>query len=131
MWEYGFSLTRILPYNGKIVDSVLTRENTGQRKPVFSHILCSNLETQHILLRLHEQGSQTSSTAESWYQCNACNTPNNELNEKDETLTQSDSFFLIGFFNLMFLLFPWWQFNAFVPYIVNGTPIYAIWSSDQ
>ena len=41
MREYGFSLTSILSYEDRIVDSVLIRENTGQRKPVFSHILCS------------------------------------------------------------------------------------------
>ena len=34
-----FSLTRIFLCNGKIVNSVLIRENTGHRKPVFSHIL--------------------------------------------------------------------------------------------
>ena len=41
MREYGFSLTRILPYEDRIVGSVLKRENTGQQKPVFSHILSS------------------------------------------------------------------------------------------
>ena len=35
MREYGCSLTRIFPYKDKIV------ENTGQRKPVFLHILYS------------------------------------------------------------------------------------------
>ena len=30
MREYGFSLTRILPYKDKIYDSVLIRENIGQ-----------------------------------------------------------------------------------------------------
>ena len=30
---YGFSLTRIFPNNDRI------RENTGQRKPIFWHIL--------------------------------------------------------------------------------------------
>ena len=39
MREYGFSLTRILPYKDKIVDFVLMRENKGQWKPIFSHIL--------------------------------------------------------------------------------------------
>ena len=34
MREYGFSPTRLLPSNDKIVDSALTRENMGQRKPV-------------------------------------------------------------------------------------------------
>ena len=32
MLEYGFSLTRIFPYKDRIVDFVLIRENTGQRK---------------------------------------------------------------------------------------------------
>ena len=47
MREYGFSLTHILPYRDRIVDSVLIRENTGQWKPVFSHILCS--ECAHFI----------------------------------------------------------------------------------
>ena len=41
MREYGFSLTLILPYKDEIYDFVLTRENTGQWKYIFSHILCS------------------------------------------------------------------------------------------
>ena len=41
MREYGFSLTRILPYKDKIVDFVLIRENKGQWKPVFSYTLYS------------------------------------------------------------------------------------------
>ena len=41
MREYGFSLTRILPYKDRIYDFILRRENTGQWKPVISHILCS------------------------------------------------------------------------------------------
>ena len=40
MREYGFSLTRILPYTDRIVDSVLM-QNKGQGQPVFSHILDS------------------------------------------------------------------------------------------
>ena len=43
MQGYGFSMTRILPYKDKIYNFVLTRENTGQWKPVFSHILCSDI----------------------------------------------------------------------------------------
>ena len=43
MREYGFSLTRILPYKDKIYDSVPLRENTGQSKHVFSHILCNEV----------------------------------------------------------------------------------------
>ena len=46
MRECGFSLTRILPYKDRIYDSVLIRENTGQWKPVFSHILCSDIVSQ-------------------------------------------------------------------------------------
>ena len=42
MREYGFSLILILPYKDRIVDSVLIRENMGQSKPVFSHIICSD-----------------------------------------------------------------------------------------
>ena len=40
MREYGFSLTCILLYKGRIYDSVFIRENTSQQKPVYSHILC-------------------------------------------------------------------------------------------
>ena len=36
---YGFSQTRIFPYKDRIVDSVVIRENTGQRKPRFWHML--------------------------------------------------------------------------------------------
>ena len=42
MREYGFSLTRFLPHEDQIYDSVLLRKNTAQSKPVFSHILCSD-----------------------------------------------------------------------------------------
>ena len=41
MREYGVPLTVILLYMDKIVDFVLKRENTGQRKPAFAHVLCS------------------------------------------------------------------------------------------
>ena len=41
MREYGLSLTRVLPYKDKILDFLLIRENTGQWKPVFLHILYS------------------------------------------------------------------------------------------
>ena len=37
--EYGFSLTFLFPYKDRIIDSVLMRENTGQGKPAFSHVL--------------------------------------------------------------------------------------------
>ena len=37
MQEYGFSLTRTLPYKDRIHNSVHMRENTGQLKPVFLH----------------------------------------------------------------------------------------------
>ena len=53
MREYGFSLTRILPYKDKIYDSVLVRENTGQWKAVFSHILRSENTSGQLLLKLH------------------------------------------------------------------------------
>ena len=39
--EYEFSLTRILPYKDRVVESVKIRENTGQWKAVLSQILCS------------------------------------------------------------------------------------------
>ena len=41
MREYGFSTTRILPYNDIIYNSALTQKNTAQWKPTFSHVLCS------------------------------------------------------------------------------------------
>ena len=41
MPEYGFSLTRIFLYKDRIYNFVLIREDTGQRKPVFWNILCS------------------------------------------------------------------------------------------
>ena len=41
MLEYGFSQTRILPHKVRIKDSGLIRENTGQWKPIFFHILRS------------------------------------------------------------------------------------------
>ena len=43
MREYGFSLTRILPYKNKIVDSALIRENTGQCKTDFRIFYAVNL----------------------------------------------------------------------------------------
>ena len=36
--QYGFSLIRNFPYKDRILDSVL-KENSGQRKPMFWHIL--------------------------------------------------------------------------------------------
>ena len=42
MQEYGFSLTRTLPYKARNVYSLLIPDNTGQWKPVFSHILGRN-----------------------------------------------------------------------------------------
>ena len=38
--EYGFSLIPVFPYKDRIKDDVLKKENRGQRKPVFWHILC-------------------------------------------------------------------------------------------
>ena len=35
----GFSVTRIFLYKDKIVDFILMRENTGQRKPIFWYII--------------------------------------------------------------------------------------------
>ena len=40
MREYWAFLTLVFPYKDRIEDYVLVRENTGQRKLVFSHILC-------------------------------------------------------------------------------------------
>ena len=42
IWEKRVFTDRILPYKDRIYDSVLIRENAGQCKPVFSHILCSD-----------------------------------------------------------------------------------------
>ena len=40
-WE--FPLTRTLSYKDRVADSVVKRENMGQRKPVFWHIVGSDL----------------------------------------------------------------------------------------
>ena len=55
MREYGFSMSRMFPCKDKIVDFVLIQENTGQRKPVFSQILCSVItgETSITFLITH------------------------------------------------------------------------------
>lgn len=42
MSEYEFSLARILPDKDRIEDFALIRECTGQRTPVFRHILCGD-----------------------------------------------------------------------------------------
>ena len=47
MREYGFSSTRILTYKDKICDFVFIWENTGQWKPVLSHIFCSESLYKH------------------------------------------------------------------------------------
>ena len=53
MQKYEFSLTCILPHKDRIYDSVIIRENTGQWKPVFSHILCSvNVSIVLLLFKL-------------------------------------------------------------------------------
>ena len=41
MPEYGFPLTRSLPYKNRILDAVLLRENASQKYPVFWYILRS------------------------------------------------------------------------------------------
>ena len=55
MREYEFSLIRILPYKDRIVNSVLIRENTGQWKPAFSHILCRKCEETFTLKKRNNQ----------------------------------------------------------------------------
>ena len=45
----NISPTHILPYNNKIYDSFYKWKNTGQWKPVFSHILCSNTDIYFFL----------------------------------------------------------------------------------
>ena len=52
MQEYGFSLTCILPFKNKIVNSVFIRKNTDQGKPVFPHILCSVTEALYDRFKL-------------------------------------------------------------------------------
>ena len=52
MREYGLSLTQILPYKKSTYDSVLIPENTGQWKPVVSHILCSEKGKKTICNKL-------------------------------------------------------------------------------
>ena len=41
MWKHKFLLIRVFLCKDRIVDSIPIRESTGQRKPVFSHILRS------------------------------------------------------------------------------------------
>ena len=53
MRVYGFSLTHILPYNDRIVDSVLISENTGQWRPVISDILCSEM-TRYLFVQTYD-----------------------------------------------------------------------------
>ena len=43
MREHAFSLNRIILCNNRITYPVLMQKNTGQRKPVFSHILRSDI----------------------------------------------------------------------------------------
>ena len=51
MREYGFSLSRILPYKDRNYDSFLIRKNMGQWKPLFSHLLCTlNKQEAHFRL---------------------------------------------------------------------------------
>ena len=57
MREYGFSLIHVLPYKGRIVDSVLMLENTDQWKPVFSHVLCSKIVDFQSKLWKENQGN--------------------------------------------------------------------------
>ena len=52
MQEYVFALTRTLPCKDRIYDSVLIRENTGQRKPVFLNILCSVVVGRQYIFNL-------------------------------------------------------------------------------
>ena len=58
MSEYGFTLTRILPYKDRIYKSVLIRKKKGQCKPLFLHILCrvSKCEDEDPLI-LNLQGT--------------------------------------------------------------------------
>ena len=49
MAEYGFSLTRIFPYQDRIVDYVLKKERTGQGKPVFTQRRCNTNILAHLL----------------------------------------------------------------------------------
>ena len=52
MREYGFSLTHIFPYKDRTYDSVLMRESTGKRKPVFWHNLHSSYSISFYVLPL-------------------------------------------------------------------------------
>ena len=49
MREYRFSRAIIFQYKDRIYDSVLIRENTGGRKLVFWHTLCSVLKKKTLL----------------------------------------------------------------------------------
>ena len=58
MREYGFSLTRILPYKDRIYESVLIRENTGQYSRIFYAVILylrqavQKIQTPQILYKL-------------------------------------------------------------------------------
>ena len=43
MPKYGVSVTSVFPYKDRTEDSGVIREFTGQRKPAFLHILCSDI----------------------------------------------------------------------------------------
>ena len=58
MPEYGFSLTCIFRYKDRIYDDVLIRGDTGQKKPVFWNILCSeNLTLRNTSQQLVSNGT--------------------------------------------------------------------------
>ena len=56
MPEYGLSLIRIIPYNNGMLDSLLTREHTDQRKAICRHILCSecNWKQKTALIEIYQ-----------------------------------------------------------------------------
>ena len=57
MQKYGFSITRVLPYNDKIVDSVLIQEKRVSKKPYSCTFYTVNVlildETQWCLMVLY------------------------------------------------------------------------------
>ena len=71
MWEYGFSLTHILSYKDRIVDSFLIQENTVQWKSVFWHILCSKNMVTALQSKYYYSGDQCYTQVKNSYTINA------------------------------------------------------------
>ena len=62
MPEYGIPLTIVIPYKDRDKDFVIMQENTGQRKPVFWHILHNlKISTKNKIEKLSQYESKQNS----------------------------------------------------------------------